>query len=547
MVRPVGLPRWIRVACCSLLCVAGVGAASVAAQAPRLVVVLVIDQFRADYIETYGSRWTGGLRRLLDEGAWFTEAAYPYHSTVTCAGHSTISTGNFPATHGMIANSWWDRDTERRVRCTFDPETPAVSYSATNVEREGESGHRFLVPTLPDEMRTQLDGVRVATFSLKERSAIGLAGQRADALLWLGGDGSWLTSRAFSPTPVTFLADVLRADPLSDAVGQAWERVGEVETYLHADDAEGERPPAEWARTFPHPLSGAAGAEPPPFLERWKTSPWSDAYLGTLGRAAIDSLALGQRDSVDYLGIGFSALDLVGHRFGPRSHEVQDLLRRLDRTIGELLDALDREVGAGRYVVALSADHGVSPIPEQMQAEGFDAGRVLMRPIGARLEAVLELRFGPGPHVAAVTAGGVYFAPGLYDRLTAYPTALDATIAALAGSPGVGKVFRREALMNGTPADPDARAVALSFHPDRSGDLLFTQKPYWMSGVAASHGTSNRYDQEVPVVLYGAGVRPGRYRGEVTPADIAPTLGRMIGVTLPRPDGRVLTEALAPR
>ena len=533
--------------CAALLLAANLASpTAVLVQAPRLVVVLVIDQFRADYIETYGSHWTGGLRRLLDEGAWFTEAAYPYYNTVTCAGHSTISTGSFPATHGMIANSWWDREAARRVRCTFDPEMPAVSYGATEVEREGESAHRFLVPTLPDEMRTQLDGVRIATFSLKERSAIGLAGQRADALLWLGGDGSWLTSRAFSPAPVPFLAEWLRADPLTDAVGQAWERVGDLESYLHVDDAEGERPPAEWARAFPHPLIGAAGADPQ-FLERWKTSPWSDAYLGKLGRAALDSLALGQRDSVDYLGIAFSALDLVGHRFGPRSHEVQDLLRQLDRTIGELLDALDREVGAGRYVVALSADHGVSPIPEQMQAEGFDAGRVLMRPIGERLEAVLVPRFGPGPHVAAVTAGGVYFAPGVYDRLTADPPALDEAIAALAGSPGVAKVFRREALMNGAPADPDARAVALSFHPDRSGDLLFTQKPYWMSGVAASHGTSNLYDQEVPVVLYGAGIQPGRYRGPVTPADIAPTLGRMIGVTLPRPDGRVLTEALAPR
>ena len=547
MMKPMARLSWTHVACGALLCAAILmGPAIAAAQVPRLVVILVVDQFRADYIETYGSQWTGGLRRLIDEGASFPDAAYPYHNTVTCAGHATIATGSYPATHGMISNSWFDREAGRSVRCTFDPDTPAVSYGATDVERAGESAHRFLVPTLADEMRTQLGGrVRVAMFSLKERSAIGLAGQRADALLWLGGDGSWLTSRAFSPTPVVFLADLMSADPLAAALGDTWARAAAPERYLHTDDAEGERPPAEWDRAFPHPLAGVDGADRR-FLERWKTSPWSDAYLARLGVAATRSLELGQREATDFLGIGFSALDLVGHRFGPRSHEVQDLLVQLDRTVGELLDALDRQVGAGRYVVALSADHGVSPIPEQMQAAGIDAGRVRMRAIRERVEDALVPHLGPGTHVAAVTAGGVYFAPGVYDRLVAEPSVLDAAITALAESPGVGKVFRREMLMRGVPAEPEARAVALSFHPDRSGDLLFTQKPYWMSGAAASHGTSNLYDQQVPLIFYGAGIRAGRYRGAATPADIAPTLGRMVSVTLARPDGRVLAEALAP-
>ena len=518
-----------------------------AADQPRLVVILVVDQFRADYIETYGRQWTRGLRRLLDEGARFPEAAYPYLSTVTCAGHATIATGSYPATHGMISNAWWDRASGRRVRCTFDPAMPAVSYGDQALERDGESPRRLLVPTLADEMRLQLGGdARVASFSLKERSAIMLAGRRPDALLWLGDDGSWLTTRAFSDGPVTFLADVLAAYPIAAAQGAVWRRAHEADRYRYTDDADGEQPPAEWARVFPHPLAGVAGADAR-FVERWKTSPWSDAYLARLAVAAVGQLELGQRGPVDYLGIGFSALDLVGHRFGPRSHEVQDLLVQLDETIGTLLGELDAQVGAGRYVVALSADHGVSPVPEQMQAAGFDAGRVRTRTIREQIENALVPHFGPGTHVASVTASGVYFARGVYSQLTENPRALAAAIDALQTSPGVARVVRRETLVAAREsADPDERAAALSFHPERSGDVMYTLKPYWISGNAASHGTANLYDRRVPLILYGAGIRPGQYAGAATPADLAPTLARLVGVTLARPDGRVLTDALAP-
>ena len=537
---------WPRVVCGALLLWVSLAVPAFAADPLRLVVILVVDQFRADYIDTYGQQWTQGLRRLIDDGARFTDAAYPYLSTVTCAGHATIATGSYPATHGMIANSWWDRETRQLVRCTFDPQTPVISYGATDVIREGESAHRLLVPTLADEMRTQLDGdVRVATFSLKERSAITLAGQRADALLWLGDDGSWLASHEVGFQPVPLLVDVLSAQPITDALGDTWVRFTDSAGYRYTDDAIGERPPADWDRTFPHPLGGTTVTDHQ-FIERWKTSPWSDAYLGRLGVLAVDGLTLGQRDTIDYLGIGFSALDLVGHRFGPRSHEVQDMLLQLDQTIGQLLNELDRQVGVNRYVVALSADHGVSPVPEQMEAAGLDAGRVRGRTIRERVEGALEPRFGQGTYVASVTAGGVYFKPGVYERLKVDSVALEAAIEALATSPGVARVFRHEMLVAGKVAggDSEARAVVSSFHPVRSGDLMFTQKPYWITGNAASHGTSNLYDRRVPVILYGLGIRAGRYNEPVTPADIAPTLGRLMGITLARPDGRGLHEAL---
>lgn len=514
------------------------------AQAPKLIVILVVDQFRADYVTTYGHHWTKGLRRLLDEGAWFSEAAFPYLNTVTCTGHATVATGTFPSTHGMISNSWFDREVGRAVRCTRDPDVPVVSYGG-QVDG-GESPYQLLVPTLSDELRLQLDGdSRVASFSLKERSAIMLAGHRADVAVWHGGGDTWLGSSAHTRQSVPFLADVIRERPIDRDYGVRWTRMLPIDQYLYDDEASGERPPADWEGTFPHVLEGEAERPDRQFFERWRTSPWSDAYLNAMALAAIDALELGQRGTTDYLGIGYSALDLVGHRFGPRSHEVQDLLVRLDATVGALLYALDARVGPDNYVIGLSADHGVSPIPEQAAARGVDAGRLENQWMRARLESALTPFHGSGEGVAGITANGVYFAPGVYERLLEDSQALAAVIEALRNSPGIGRVFRGETLPSRRESTDDLeRAAALSHRPERSGDLIIMTKPYWIGGNAATHGTANLYDRRVPVLLFGAGIRSGRYHQAATPADIAPTLAYLVGVTLAEPDGRVLSEVL---
>ena len=533
----------LRVVAVTALWLTIVGPAS--AQTPKLIVILVIDQFRADYVESYGHHWTKGLRRLLDEGAWFSEAAYPYLNTVTCAGHATVASGTFPSTHGMVSNGWFDREAGVPVRCTIDPDVPVVSHGPPI--DGGESPHRLLVPTLSDELRLQLEGdSRVATFSLKERSAIMLAGHRADAVVWHGGGDTWLTSSAYTQQSVPFLADFIRRRPVSRDYGLQWTRMLPIDQYRYDDDGIGEQPPANWAGTFPHALEGEAGTPDRQFFERWRTSPWSDEYLNAMALAAVERLELGQRGTTDYLGIGYSALDLVGHRFGPRSHEVQDVLIRLDATIGALLDALDAYIGPDTYVIGLSADHGVSPIPEQVAARGIDAGRTANLEVRARLEDALRGFYGPGDRVAGMAANGVYFAPGVYAQLQSDPQALDAAIEVLRSSPGVARVFRGETLPGRRQSTDDLeRAAALSYYPERSGDLIIMTKPYWIGGGnAASHGTANLYDRRVPVLLFGAGIRSGRYHQAATPADIAPTLAYLVGVTLAEPDGRVLAEAL---
>ncbi len=518
---------------------------------PRLVVFIAVDQMRGDYVERYGGQWSHGLRRLFDEGAFFAQAAYPYFTTVTCAGHATMGTGTFPMTHGQIQNSWFDRDSGKDVACTDDATVTQVSYAANApAGMGGNSAARMQAPTFADELRGQATHApRIVSLSMKPRSAIGLAGHAGDVVLWYDTGKGWATSTAFAKDKNPIVEKFLAANPIEKELSTPWTKLLPEQAYFFEDDGLGEGPERGWTKTFPHAFLSQPGAAPDAdAFERWENSPFADAYLERMAVALVDGMKLGQTaGSTDYLAIGFSALDRVGHPFGPRSHEVQDTLVRLDRTIGELLAALDARVGRGNYVLALSADHGVSPIPEQMAKMHFDAGRMDGRALTTKLSQVLAEKLGAGKHLEKITAPYVYLAPGVYEKLNAKPESLQAVIDTITSAPGVARVLTRDQLESGVATDDKIlRAARLSWFPSRSGDLLIVPKPYWLAGAAGtSHGTPYAYDQRVPVLLFGAGVKPGKYWQAATPADLAPTLAALCGITMSRSDGRVLSEALA--
>ena len=533
---------------------AAVAPAAVAAPAkpPRLVVILVVDQMRGDYLDRYAFQWTGGLHRLITEGAWFRRAAYPYVTTVTCVGHATISTGTFPRTHGIVGNGWFDRDLGRTVRCSEDPAATTISYGDPIVG--GDSPNRLLVPALSDELRNQLPGpTRVVTFSMKQRTAIMLGGRRADAVTWFSPAArGFATSSFYTKAVVPFIADALKARPVAMDFGTSWMRLLPAERYLFDDNGIGEKSSVGWTALFPHVITGTGDQTDPSFYTAWETSPFSDAYLGRLAIASIDALKLGRGRGTDFLGISFTALDSVGHDFGPLSHEVQDVLARLDLTVGQLLSHLDRTVGAGNYVVALSGDHGVSPIPEQVAEMGLPSGRLDASALTQASQKALEAALGPGSYPVRLTNSDLYLDPVTVDRLRRDPLALDSVLRAVRTIPGVADAYFGEALhAHAAAGDHAARAALMSYYPGRSGDLIVVPKPYWFfvgtgGGDPSSHGTLYDYDQHVPVILFGQGIKRGEYLRAATPADIAPTLAFLAGVTLPQPDGDVLAEAIAP-
>ena len=519
---------------------------------PKLVVLLVVDQMRGDYVDKLKGQWTGGLKRLIQEGAWFREAAYPYAATETCVGHATISTGALPATHGMIANAWWDRESQKMVACTSDPNAKDIAYGGGSVSG-GDSAWRMRLPAFAEELRLQsASPTRVVTFSLKARAAITLAGRKADAVTWFD-HGSWVSSSAYGSMP--FIEDFVKAHPMKTDYKKTWEPALPKSAYFYDEKAFGANPAEGWGFTFPHVLSGKAGSDQPDtaFYDQWEMSPFADTYLTRLAESAVDQLGLGKGSGTDFLAIGYSSPDHVGHAFGPRSWEIQDILIRLDKDLAELFAHLDSRVGRGNYVVALSADHGVAPVPEDMQRMGADAGRIRIPELQEKIESALEPFGYPKPAVARIANSDVYFSTGIYDKLRADPKAMRTVLNAVGSIEGVAEVYRAEDL-HGQQETRDLilNAEADSYFEGRSADLFIVPRPYWMVtpsrtpplGSGTGHGNPYNYDQHVPVILMGWGIEHGEYFTRSTPVDIAPTLAALCGVTLATREGRVLAEAL---
>jgi predicted AlkP superfamily pyrophosphatase or phosphodiesterase len=530
------------------LAVSAVVAASLstpaAQQSPRLIVIAVADQFRADYLTMFSSHWRAGLKTLIDEGAVFRRAEYPYRHTDTCAGHFTIGTGTLPRTHGMIADAWWDPETRVSIECTDDAKAQPVTYGLPT--KRGKSGRRLLVPTLADELRAQRSGARVVALSLKARSAIGLAGHGGDAVTWFEeavGVGSFMTSTAFSARPVPPVKAFIDRDPFEKDFGRVWTLRDPEDQYRSPDAGVGERPRAPRIGLFPHAMKGLTANRNDAF-NLWRESPFGDAYLGRMAVALVDAFALGQGGRTDFLGVGFSSTDTVGHPFGPDSRELEDTVARLDDAIGVLIRHLDAKVGRANYVLAFSADHGVASIPVTT-----GAGTVASDDVRERMEVVMTRHFGKAS-TRWVIAGGSQprLADGAMAKLVAQAAVMAEVQRAVESIPGVERLLRTDTLSESS-LDPLVRMSALSHMPGRSGDFVVIPKRNWLLGgrttaVGTNHGSPYDYDRQVPLILLGGGIEAGRYDRAATPADIAPTLARVAQLQLPNAEGRVLEEAL---
>ena len=510
------------------------------AAAPKLAVIIVVDQMRADYVDRFNGEWTGGLKRMVTQGAWFQRAAYPYLTTVTCAGHATISTGAFPHVHGVFQNAWWDRDAKKQMTCTQDPSAQDFGYGVS--VSGGDSAYRLQVPTFSDQMRSRR-AAHVVSLALKDRSAVMLGGHGGDAVTWLSNalDG-WQSSNVYGDGPNPAVKAFLDANPIAADYGKTWDRSLPAATYSGADDAAGEAPPRGWTRSFPHVLTGTSDKPDTSYVTQWERSPFADAYVGRFAAALVQSLQLGKHEGTDVLAVSFSTPDLVGHAFGPRSQEVQDVYARLDKTLGALFDALDAQVGKDQWEAGLSADHGVTAIPEQLVAEGKDAGRIDGGALVTALEETLRPALGAGHHVTVLNTNDIYFEPGVYTKITKSKELMAKVLGAVEARPGVARVFLSEQVRGGaTSKDPLLRAASLSYFPGRGGDIIFATKPGWMiSASGTTHGSANPDDQRVPVMFLGAGIKAGTYQEPATPADLAPTLAAISGLSM-KAEGHALS------
>jgi predicted AlkP superfamily pyrophosphatase or phosphodiesterase len=454
----------------------------------------------------------------------------------------------------MINNTWWDRDAGKMVTCTGNPRTTLLTYQRPDEGSAepgaGDSAWRMEAPAFAEQLRKQSAGSRVVTLSLKARAAISLAGHSADSVTWFDNK-HWVTSTAYGDSLRPELQDRLKHAHIEHTFGDV-PRLSPNLTVLPGDNV-----PVPSPYLTDVPVLVAADlmkVKPIRTFDDWEASGFSDQYLESLAETQIEKLKLGRGEGTDFLAISFSALDLVGHAKGPDSLEVRTTLYYLDATIGALFDDLDSNVGQRNYVVALTGDHGVAPIPELAAKTGIDAGRADAEELKARVTKALA-PFGGGENpIAAFTDGDLYFAPGIWEKVSGDPKAIEAVIAAIRSVDGVAEVFRADQLNELAAKNPLAKAASLSEFPGRGGDLVVLTKPYWFFdrrdksggwGEGTTHGSPYPYDQDVPILLMGYGIRAGKYSDAVTPADIAPTLAKLTGITIARTDGRPLTAALS--
>jgi predicted AlkP superfamily pyrophosphatase or phosphodiesterase len=430
------------------------------------------------------------------------------------------------------------------IPCTDDPDMRSVSYGKPS---NGHFGPRLLlVPTFGDQVRAA--GGHVVTLALKARSAIMLAGHGGDAVTWMSDSlDSWETSTAYAAAPVPQVQAFLAANPIQADFGKSWTKLLPASHYHDPDDGVGEAPIQGWTTTFPHVLQGHSdGKIDTAFYDQWQHSPFANAYVARMAGALVESMQLGKHDATDYLGVSFSSTDLVGHSYGPHSQETQDTYARLDHDIGGLLDDLDRIVGRGRYVVALTGDHGVTDIPEQLKQAGKDGGRISASGILNAAQSAAEAVLGPGKYFARLNANDIYMAPGMYDAVRSNARAMKAIVDAIAAQPGIRRAYSADEIAGGLHADdPELKAAALSYVPGRSGDFVLNAKPGWiLNSAGTTHGSASIDDRRVPVILFGAGIKHGRFATDATPGDIVPTLASMAGVAVPTAEGHPLNEAL---
>ncbi|HXG00965.1 MAG TPA: alkaline phosphatase family protein [Bacteroidota bacterium] len=523
------------------------------AAVPKLIVVISIDQFRYDYLVRFRHHFgKGGFEFFLQNGASFTNASFKHAINTTGPGHAALLSGAYGNTHGIIANDWYDRNEQRWVYCVEDR-----SVALLGSQGEGCSPRQFIGSTLGDELRLQY-GFRskVISISNKDRAAILMGGKMPTGVYWMK-DSVFVTSTYYANELPDWVLRFNRSRVIDSYFGRRWVRLLPDSAYrmMDDDDVFYEADHDGSGRTFPHRITGFDSVRiTPSYYYALARSPFSCEILSAFAKEAVRAEHLGKRNVPDLLCISFSAMDIVGHAYGPHSHEVMDMAVRLDRILADFLAFLDTTVGLRHCLLALSSDHGIAPIPAYMHrhASGVDAGKVPVEALKAYCSSVLTRRFGPprdgAAWVAEIISNNIYLNRATFGQMKV-PT-LEWAASELADSlrtfAPIAAAYSSRQLATMPPATPLASKMQRSFHPLRSGDVMYALKPYWMEGNApqgTTHGEPYEYDAHVPLIIVGNGIRAGSYAVEASPVDLAPTLAALLGLELPAArEGRVLVE-----
>jgi len=515
-----------RLACLSLAAAAFSAAAPIAPHKPKLILAVVVDQFRYDYLQRFKADYTSGLKRVLEQGAVFDDAHHEHFPTITAIGHSTFLSGATPSISGIVGNEWYERETGKTVTSVSDPATKLLGGAAG---AEGSSPWRLLSSTLGDELKMSGQESRLIGVSIKDRAAILPAGHMADGAYWFDNkSGHWVSSTYYRDALPDWVQKINDAKPASHAENGVWYPLGA-------------KP--ETSKAFCR-MGAAEGATPKcPSLE---ASPWGNEMIEEFAEHALIAEKLGHHTGTDILSVSFSSNDYVGHEKGPDSPEVRDISIRTDRVLGKLLDYVDRNVGLANVVFVMTADHGVTTVPEVNAARHMTGGRNSLPNYLKAMNDALIAKYGPGKWVEANNSTSVYLNSKLIDEKKLDSADVEKTAAEAARAlPHIFRVYTREQILNNQVLDDYiSRAVRNGFYRPRSADVITIPDAFYLfQATGTSHGTPFNYDSHVPVIFMGPGLKAGHYYQHIAVNDIAPTLAAMVGVEAPSGSvGRVLQE-----
>ncbi len=529
------------------------GTAAAASPAkPRLILFVSVDQMKAEYLQRFAPLYKAGFKRLLDQGAVFANAYYRHANTETGPGHSVLLSGRHADTSGIVSNEWYDERIAGELNVVGDPVQTTVGGKGF-----AASPANFLATTVGDALKKANPASRVLGVSMKDRSAILMAGRRADGAFWYeGSTGQFISSTYyFRDGKAPAWLDQWNAARKIDAyAGKSWERLlGDLaiyEKYAGPDAVEGESD--RKAILFPHPVVGEAGSAK--LGDSVRATPFIDELTLDIALRVVDEYQLGKDDVTDLLAVGFSANDVVGHMYGPDSQEMLDQQLRLDQTLGRLFDAIDERVGKGNWVFGLSADHGAMPLVEVLQKQGLPAKRIRDEDVFGPVQAAVARAF---PGKADLLNPYDASPPNGYLNLAAIQAAglkradVEAVVRkALMATGLVDRVYMHSDFIGDPPADdPEFPLFRAAFFAPRSPHYIVRLKKWlYLSDRpgGTGHGTVQEYDRHVPVAFMGPWIKHGAFTASAGPEDIAPTLSKILGFDYRLEKGqRILEEALA--
>jgi len=521
------------------------------AEAPNLVVVISVDQMRYEFLDRlYNKFGDDGFKRLMNDGYNYRNAHYTFMPTATGPGHSAIYSGAVPAVSGIIGNSWYDRSVKRTINVVGGLNhyhSIGIDSSATR----GKAGpDRLLVTTIADEikMASQFRS-KVFSISIKDRSAVMGAGHRGDAGIWFDATtGNFVSSSYYVNELPDFVKTFNESGVIQKLNNSVWETTYPIADYTtsRADNNDIERNlKGDEGPTFPYDLKklNANGSS----YYTMVTTPFANEMVAQLSQEAIAKENLGNNGETDFLAISFSSTDYAGHGFGPYSIEVADMYIKLDRTIAQLLKSLDKEVGKGNYVVALTADHGAVPAPKYLMQNKLPGRPYSGAAVKSRMNQFLLKETGVDNIVEASDGFQIYLNHANIPS-NKYDQYVDLIKSFLLKEDGIHTVFSKEVLESYSAKSPHiVQLLQNGFYAKRSGDIFFISKPGWLGVLGGSnatgHGTPFSYDSHVPVIFYGKNIPVGESVRKVAVTNIAPSLSMMCRVMFPSgSDGEVLEE-----